>query len=67
MEFTAMLNGLAAKDTKDGNRIELKLTVQFDAALFAELGDSFADQVHVQVTKSQQTLEFKGKPDVGDA
>ena len=58
MEFSAEVTGLAAKDTSNGNRIELKLTVQFDTALFAQLGECFSDRVHVGVNHPQGTLEF---------
>ena len=59
MEFTGVVTGLAAKDTSNGNKIELKLTVQFDTALFAQLGDCFTDRVHVTVNHPQQSLDFK--------
>ena len=58
MEFCAKITGLAAKDTSEGNRIELKLSAQFDTALFVQLGDCFSDRVHVQVNHPQKTLDF---------
>ena len=58
MEFTAVVTGLAAKDTSNGNKIELKLTVQFDTPLFAQLGECFTDRVHVTVNHPQQSLGF---------
>jgi len=58
MEFSAEVSGLAAKDTSNGNRIELKLSAQFDTALFAQLGDCFSDRVHVTVNHPQQDLDF---------
>ena len=61
MEFSAEVTGLAAKDTSNGNRIELKLTAQFDTALFAQLGDCFSDRVHVAINHPQQTLDFEGE------
>jgi len=61
MEFSAELSGLSAKDKSDGNKIEVKLTVQFDTALFAQLGDCFADRVHVAINHPQQTLDFAEK------
>jgi len=61
MEFSAMVTGLAAKDTSNGTRIELKLTLQFDTALFAQLGECFSDRVHVAVNHPQGTLEFEGE------
>jgi len=58
MEFSATVTGLAAKDTSSGNKIELKLLSQFDAALFAQLGETFTDRVFVTVNQPQQSLEF---------
>ena len=58
MEFSATVTGLAAKDTSNGNKIELKLLTQFDSALFAQLGDCFTDRVFVTVNHPQQSLEF---------
>ena len=58
MEFSAKVTGLAAKDTSEGNRIELKLSAQFDTALFAQLGECFSDRVHVVINHPQGTLKF---------
>jgi len=49
---------LAAKDTSNGNRIELKLTAQFDTALFAQLGECFSARVHVAINHPQGALDF---------
>jgi len=59
MEFSAKVTGLAAKDTSDGNKVELKLTAQFDSALFAQLGDCFTDRVFVTVNHPQQSFDFE--------
>jgi len=61
MEFSAELTGLSAKDKSGGNVIELKLTAQFDTALFAQLGECFSDRVHVAVNHPQGTLDFEGE------
>ena len=66
MEFTAAVTGLAAKDTSNGNKIELKLTVQFDTPLFAQLGECFTDRVHVTVNHPQQSLDFEEAADEDD-
>ena len=58
MEFSAQVTGLAAKDTSNGNRIELKLTAQFDTALFAQLGECFSARVHVAINHPQGALDF---------
>ena len=58
MEFSADVTGLAAKDTSNGNRIELKLSAQFDTALFAQLGECFSARVHVAINHPQGALEF---------
>jgi hypothetical protein len=59
MQFSADLGGLAAKDKADGNKIEIKLTAQFDEALFAELGTYFGDHVHVQINHPQGRLDLE--------
>lgn len=59
MQFAAYVTGLAAKDTQQGTRIELKLTAQFDTALFAQLGERFTDQVAVAINQAQHELGFE--------
>jgi len=61
MQFSADLCGLAAKDKSDGKKVEIKLTAQFDEALFAELGTFFGDQVDVQINHPQGNLDFTGE------
>lgn len=61
MEFSADLGGLAAKDKADGNKIEIRLTAQFDEGLFAELGTYFGDRVHVQINHPQGELDLTGQ------
>jgi len=61
MEFSAELTGLSAKDKSDGNVIEVKLSAQFDTALFAQLGDCFSDRVHVAINHPQGALDFEGE------
>ena len=51
MKFSAMLSGVTAKDTADGTRIEVKLGVKFDSALFAEMGAVFSSMVNVQINE----------------
>lgn len=66
MEFVAWVRGLAAKDTQQGNKVELKLEANFDSALFAQLGEVFSGQVHVMVNQTQKELEFgEGQEDGG--
>jgi hypothetical protein len=61
MQFSADLSGLAAKDRKEGRKIELRLVVQFDEALFAEFGNFFGDTVHVQINHPQGRLDLGGE------
>ena len=67
MQFSADLGGLAAKDKSDGKKVEIKLTAQFDEALFAELGTFFGDRVHVQINHPQGNLDFAEKEETLEA
>lgn len=59
MKFAATLAGVTSKDTSDGLRIEIKLVMQFDAGLFAQLGECFSDRVAVSINDPQLLLELQ--------
>ncbi len=59
MKFAATLAGITPKDTKDGLRIEIKLVVQFDSGLFAQLGECFGDRIAVSLNDPQLKLELE--------
>jgi hypothetical protein len=49
MKFAATLAGITPKDKTEGLRIEIKLDMQFDSGLFAQLGECFGDRVTVGI------------------
>jgi hypothetical protein len=59
MKFAATLVGVTPKDTSDGLRIEIRLIAQFDAGLFAQLGDCFSERVSAEINQAQRRLELE--------
>jgi hypothetical protein len=67
MKFAASLVGITPKDTSDGLRIEIKLVVQFDSQLFAELGECFGDRVAVGINDPQLHLDLEEEEEPAEA
>ena len=59
MKFAATLAGITPKDKTEGLRIEIKLDMQFDSGLFAQLGECFGDRVTVGINDPQLQLELE--------
>jgi hypothetical protein len=59
MKFAATLAGITPKDKTEGLRIEIKLDMQFDSGLFAQLGECFGDRVAVGINDPQLKLKLE--------